>query len=276
MGETIPPSIVLIAVGSVTGVSIAALFNGGLLPAAIGATGLMIVAWFRSRSDDMRGVGRPSIREITKASLAALAPLLLLVVIRMAVMTGVTTATEVSTIGVAFTLFVSIVIYRSFRRERIWPMLRETLSLSGAIMIILGTATVMAWALTQSGFSHQLTATMQAIPGGRIGFMALSVVVFAVLGSVLEGIPAIVVFAPLLFPVAKAMGIAPVHYAIVMVLSMSLGLFTPPLGIGFYQACAIGRVQPTAGMRAIWVYMLAILASVIIVAALPWLTAPRF
>lgn len=276
MGETIPPSIVLIAVGSVTGVSIAALFNGGLLPAAIGAAGLMVVAWFRSRSEDMRGVRRPPLREIMKASLAALAPLLLLVVIRMAVVTGVTTATEVSTIGVAYTLFVSIVIYRSFRRERVWPMLRETLSLSGAIMIILGTATAMAWALTQSGFSHQLAAAMQAIPGGRIGFMALSIVVFAVLGSILEGIPAIVVFAPLLFPIAKTMGIAPVHYAIVMVLSMSLGLFTPPLGIGFYQACAIGRVQPAAAMRAIWIYMLAILASVVIVAAVPWLTAPGF
>ena len=276
MGETIPPSIVLITVGSVTGVSIAALFAGGLLPAAVGALGLMFVAWFRSRGEDVSGVRRASIGKITKAFLAAAAPLLLLVVIRMAVVTGATTATEVSTIGVIYTLIVSIVIYRSFRLQRIWPMLRDTLTLSGAIMIILGTATAMAWALTQSEFSQQLAATMEAMPGGKIGFMALSIVVFAVLGSILEGIPAIVVFAPLLFPIAKAMGIAPVHYGIVMVLSMSLGLFTPPLGIGFYQACAIGRVQPDKAMHAIWIYMLAILASVIIVASFPWLTAPNF
>lgn len=276
MGETIPPSIVLIAVGSVTGVSIAALFTGGMLPAVVGAVGLIVVAWFRSRSERMEGVHRASLREILKASVVAVPPLLLLVVIRMAVVTGVTTATEVSTIGVIYTLIVSIVFYRSFRLDRVWPMLLETLSLSGAIMIILGTATAMAWALTQSEFSHQLAATMESMPGGKIGFMALSIVVFAILGSILEGIPAIVVFAPLLFPIAKTLGIAPVHYGIVMVLSMSLGLFTPPLGIGFYQACAIGRVAPEKAVRAIWIYMLAILASVLIVAFVPWLTDPKF
>lgn len=275
MGETIPPSIVLIAVGSVTGVSIAALFTGGMLPAAVGAFGLVIVAWIRSRSERTQDVRRASAGEILKASFLALPPLLLLVVIRMAVVTGVTTATEVSTIGVIYTVVVSVVIYRSFRLERVWPMLRETLALSGAIMIILGTATAMAWALTQSEFSHQLAATMEAMPGGKIGFMALSIVVFAVLGSILEGIPAIVVFAPLLFPIAKDLGIAPVHYGIVMVLSMSLGLFTPPLGIGFYQACAIGRVPPEKAMRAIWVYMLAIFVAVVVVASVPWLTNPK-
>jgi len=276
MGETIPPSIVLIAVGSVTGVSIAALFSGGMLPAAVGALGLIIVAWLRSRSETIEGVRRASGRQIFKAALAAVPPFLLLVLIRAAVVTGVTTATEVSTIGVIYTLLVSILFYRSFRIDRIWPLLCDTLSLSGAIMIILGTATTMAWALTQSEFSHQLAASMQMMPGGKAGFLALSIVVFAVLGSILEGIPAIVVFAPLLFPIAKSLGIAPVHYGIVMVLAMSLGLFTPPLGIGFYQACAIGRVRPEAAMRAIWVYMLAIFAAVIVVAYVPWLTDPRF
>jgi tripartite ATP-independent transporter DctM subunit len=276
MGETIPPSIVLIAVGSVTGVSIAALFTGGMLPAAIGAVGLLIVAWFRSRSERSGSGRRASFRDILKVSFLAVPPLLLLVVIRAAVVTGVTTATEVSTIGIAYTIIVSLVFYRSFRLDRIWPMLRDTLSLSGAIIIILGTATAMAWALTQSEFSHQLAAAMQSMPGGKAGFMVLSIIVFAILGSILEGIPAIVVFAPLLFPIAKTLGIAPVHYGIVMVLAMSLGLFTPPLGIGFYQACAIGRVAPEKAVRAIWIYMLAILAAVLIVAFVPWLTAPTF
>lgn len=276
MGETIPPSIVLIAVGSVTGISISALFTGGLLPAAIGAAGLFVVVWFRSRKEDVGGVKLAPIGVIAWTFLGALPPLLLLVVIRMAVVTGITTATEVSTVGVVYTLVVSAVIYRNLTLKQLWPVLRDSLALSGAIMIILGSATAMAWALTQAEFSHQLAATMEAMPGGKYGFMALSIVVFAVLGSVLEGIPAIVVFAPLLFPIAKDLGIAPVHYGIMMVLSMSLGLFTPPLGIGFYQACAIGRVEPDKAMRAIWVYMLAILASVIVVAAVPWLTAPHF
>ena len=102
----------------------------------------------------------------------------------------------------------------------------------------------MAWALTQSGFSRQLAARDGGVPGGAVGFMAISIVAFVVLGSVLEGIPAIVLFGPLLFPVARALGIHEVHYAMVVILAMGLGLFAPPFGVGFYAACAIGRVAP--------------------------------
>jgi tripartite ATP-independent transporter DctM subunit len=274
MAETIPPSIVLITVGSVTGVSIAALFTGGLLPAAVGAVGLVIVAWLRSRDEDVSEAVRASGRQVLWAFGASIPALLLLVLIRWAVVSGVATATEVSTIGIVYTVVVAILVYRHFPLKRVWPMLCETLALSGAIMIILGTATAMAWALTQSGFSQQLARIMEQMPGGHAGFLALSILVFAILGSVLEGIPAIVVFAPLLFPIAHDLGIDAVHYAIMMVLSMSLGLFTPPLGIGFYQACAIGRVDPDKAMRAIWPYMAALLIAAIIVAAFPWLTRP--
>ncbi|EJW10593.1 putative gluconate TRAP family transporter [Rhodovulum sp. PH10] len=276
MAETIPPSIVLITVGSVTGVSIAALFTGGLLPAAVGAVGLVLVAWFRSRREDVSEAVKASGKEVLKTFVASVPALALLVLIRWAVVSGVATATEVSTIGVVYTVLVGILLYRHFPLKRVWPMLCDTLALSGAIMIILGTATAMAWALTQSGFSQQLAHGMAHMPGGATGFVALSIVVFAILGCVLEGIPAIVVFAPLLFPIAHELGIEPIHYAIMMVLSMSLGLFTPPLGIGFYQACAIGRVEPDKAMRAIWPYMAALLIAAIIVAAVPWLATPHF
>lgn len=276
MAETIPPSIVLITVGSVTGVSIAALFTGGLLPAAVGAVGLVIVAWWRSRGEDVGDAVRASGSLVMKAFLASVPALLLLVLIRWAVVAGVATATEVSTLGIVYTIVVALVVYRRFPLAKVWPMLTDTLAMSGAIMIILGTATAMAWALTQSGFSQQLAQVMAKMPGGAGGFLALSIVVFAILGSVLEGIPAIVVFAPLLFPIAHDLGIDAVHYAIMMVLAMSLGLFTPPLGIGFYQACAIGRVEPDKAMRAIWPYMFSLLIAAIIVAAIPWLTRPGF
>ena len=93
-----------------------------------------------------------------------------------------------------------------------------------------------------------------------------------ILGSVLEGIPAIVLFGPLLFPIARQLGVHEVHYAVVVILAMSLGLFSPPFGVGYYMACAIGRVKPEKGMRAIWGYMLALLIGVVIIAAVPWLS----
>jgi tripartite ATP-independent transporter DctM subunit len=270
MSETIPPSLVLITIGSVTGVSIAALFTGGLVPAAVLAVALAIIARARSGREDLTGVARASGREVARSFLVALPALALPFLIRAAVIQGVATATEVSTIGIAYGALAGLLLYRQFDWRRIFPMLVETAALSGAILIIIGTATGMAWALTQSGFSRQLAHSMAAMPGGSYGFLAVSVIAFVVLGSVLEGIPAIVLFGPLLFPSAKAAGINEVHYAMVVILAMGIGLFAPPFGVGYYSACAIGRVSPDAAMRRIWPYLLAVLAGLVLVAAVPW------
>ncbi|HEV2674640.1 MAG TPA: TRAP transporter large permease subunit [Aliidongia sp.] len=272
MAETIPPSLVLITIGSVTGVSIAALFTGGLLPAAVGALALAIVARLRCRHDDVSGIERASWSEIGKRFVIAVPALILPFVIRAAVVDGIATATEVSTVGIVYTILVGLFVYRQFDWSRVVPILIETASLSGAILLIIGTATAMAWALTQSGFSHSLVATMSAVSGGPLGFLAISILVFTVLGSVLEGIPAIVLFGPLLFPVARALGINEVHYAIVVVLAMGMGLFAPPFGVGFYAACAIGRVSPDAAMSRVWPYLAVLLAATVLIAAVPWLS----
>jgi len=118
--------------------------------------------------------------------------------------------------------------------------------LSGAILLIIGTATGMAWALAQSGFSRQLAQAMAEVPGGGFGFLMISIVAFVILGSVPEGIPAIVLFDPPLFPIAKAAHINEVHYSMVVILAMGVGLFAPPLGVGYYAAGAIGQVSPDA------------------------------
>jgi len=272
MSETIPPSLVLITIGSVTGVSISALFAGGLLPALIGALALAMVVFFHSRSEDLSSATRASARQIGKLLLLALPALALPFVIRTVVVQGVATATEVSTVGIAYTVLAGMLIYRRFDWRRIYPMLVETASLSGAILLIIGCATAMAWALTQSGFSTQLAEAMAAVPGGKGGFLAISVFAFVVLGSVLEGIPAIVLFGPLLFPVARAVGIHDVHYAMTVVFAMGLGLFAPPFGVGFYAACAIGKVNPDRAMRHVWPYLGALLVALILIAAIPWLS----
>ncbi len=270
MTETIPPSLVLITIGSVTGVSIAALFTGGLLPGLVLGIALGVVAWWRSRDE---AVGeRATRKQIGRTLLIALPSLALPVVIRSAVVEGVATATEVSTIGIAYATLMGLAVYRQFDWKRLYPMLLETACLSGAILLIIGTATGMAWALTQSGFSHQLAQAMAAVPGGKFGFLMISIVAFIILGSVLEGIPAIVLFGPLLFPIAKAAHVNEVHYAMVVILAMGIGLFAPPLGVGYYAACAIGQVSPDSGMKRIWPYLGALVVGLVAVAAIPWLS----
>jgi tripartite ATP-independent transporter DctM subunit len=270
--ETIPPSLVLITIGSVTGVSIAALFTGGLLPGVVLAMTLCTLVWWRYRDDDMRHVSRASGREIARALVIALPALALPFVIRYAVVEGIATATEVSTIGIVYGVVIGLLVYRRFDWRRLMPMLIETACLSGAILLIIGTATGMAWGLTQSGFSRALATAMTGLPGGSAAFIAVSIVAFTILGSVLEGIPAIVLFGPLLFPIARAVGVHEVHYAMIIIFAMGIGLFAPPFGVGYYAACAIGRVDPAEGIRPIWGYLLALLVGLIVVAIFPWIS----
>jgi tripartite ATP-independent transporter DctM subunit len=270
--ETIPPSLVLITIGSVTGVSIAALFTGGLLPGVVLGITLCGLVWWRYRGEDLSHVKRATWREIGKAFIVALPAIALPFIIRAAVIEGVATATEVSTIGIVYSILAGLLIYRRFNWRRLMPMLVETASLSGAILLIIGAATGMAWALTQSGFSGLLASAMTGLPGGVAMFLAVSILAFIVLGSVLEGIPAIVLFGPLMFPIARQIGVHEVHYAMVVILAMGIGLFAPPFGVGYYAACAISRIHPDQGMRPIVGYILALIVGLILVAAVPWIS----
>ncbi len=275
MTETIPPSLVLITIGAVCSVSITALFIGGLMPAVIATVAITVICWFRARREPMPDAKRAPLPVIGKTLIAALPALALPILIRVAVIEGVATATEVATIGVAYTIVVGLIMHLFMRHidfKRLYPILIEAAVLSGAILLIIGMATSMAWALTQSGFSAKLVTLMQGVPGGGMGFLLISVVIFIVLGSVLEGIPAIVLFGPLLFPVARSLGIHDVQYAMVAILAMGIGLFAPPFGVGFYAACAIGKVSPDKVFNRVWDYLAALVIALLIIVAIPWIS----
>jgi tripartite ATP-independent transporter DctM subunit len=271
MSETIPPSLVLIIVAAVTGISTAALFTGGLLPAGVAALALILLIAFKSRRDTPVGEKTPWART-GRLAVVAIPALILPVIIRYAVLAGVTTATEVATVGVVYTILIGLFVYRIFDWRRVFPILTETAALSGAILLIIGTASTMAWALTQAGFAQTLTDAMSNLPGGNAGFLAVSIVLFIILGSVLEGLPAMVLFGPLLFPVAQGLHINVVQYAIIAILSMGIGLFSPPFGVGFYQSCLIARTTSDQAITKIWPYMGALMVALILVAVFPWLS----
>jgi tripartite ATP-independent transporter DctM subunit len=209
---------------------------------------------------------------VGRTFLYAVPGLALPLLIRYFVVEGIATATEVSVVGIIYTLLIGVIVYREFKWRTLMPTLIDTVSLAGAILLIIATATAMGWALTQSGFAQQLADILGHAPGGKVGIMLLSIVMFIVLGSVLEGIPAMVLFGPLLFPVAKAAGINEVHYAIVAVLAMGVGLFSPPLGIGFYAASAIGKSNPENVVKPMLPYMIALIIGLLIIAFVPWIS----
>lgn len=269
--ETIPPSLVLIIIGSVTGISIAALFIGGLVPAVVCMLALSVAVWLRSRNE-RRGTDKRDLKLIAKTFVIAIPALALPLIIRAAVLEGVATATEVAVIGIVYCAIVGSIMMRGFSLVRMGEILVETVALTGTIMIIIALAGAMSWALTQSGFADTLVSLMTGLPGGKFTFLAVSIVAFIIFGSILEGIPAIVLFGPLLVPVAQSLGVHPVQYAMVVLLSMGLGLFSPPFGYGYYTACAIAKVSPDDAMWNMVPYLAALFAAIVLIAAFPWLS----
>jgi tripartite ATP-independent transporter DctM subunit len=269
MADTVPPSIVLIVVGSVAGISIAALFASGFIVALFLLIILALAARWKAASESLAGVRRAPMDLVGKTLLFAAPALVLPFLVRGAVTEGVATATEVSTIAVFYALIAGMLLYGGIKIRDMYRMLVETAAMTGAILLILGTASAAAWALTQTGFAQYLAALMKGLPGGWVVYMGVTIVTFLLLGCLLEGLPAIVLLAPLMFPIARDLGIDPVHYAMVVVVSMNIGLFTPPIGIGYYIACSIGKVPPDAAMKTIWFYLGALVLALVAIALIP-------
>lgn len=270
MADTVPPSIVLIVLGSVAGVSIAGLFTSGFAIAMVLLVMLAVLARWKARREDMSGVRRAGLATIGRAALIAAPALVLPFMIRSLVAGGVATATEVSTIAVVYAFVIGVVLYGGIPVRRMGSMMIDTAAMSGAILLILGAASSMAWALTQSGFARDLMAIVTGLPGGWVVFMLASIAIFLVLGCFLEGLPAIVLLAPIMFPIARGLGIHDIHYAMVIVTAMNIGLMAPPIGIGFYIACKIANVPADKVMRDIWPYLAALLVGLLAIAAVPW------
>lgn len=270
MADTVPPSIVLIVLGSVAGISIAGLFTSGFMIAFVLLIVLALLARWKARDEDMDKVRRATLPFVLKAALISAPALVLPFMIRSLVGGGIATATEVSTIAVLYAFVIGIVLYGGIPVRKMGTMLVETAAMSGAILLILGAASAMAWALTQSGFARDLMNIVTNLPGGWVVFMLATIVIFLVLGCVLEGLPAIVLLAPIMFPIARSLGIHDIHYAMVVVTAMNIGLMAPPIGIGFYIACKIANVPEDQVMRKIMPYLGALMIGLFLIAAVPW------
>ena len=245
MADTVPPSIVLIVLGSVAGVSIAGLFESGFVVAMVLLLVLLVLARWKARHEDMRGAARAPMRRDRPRCCSWPAPALVLpFLIRSAVGGGVATATEVSTIAVLYAMLIGQVLYGGLGLRKIYGMLVETAALSRRDAAHPGYR-------LGDGLGHHAerrraaaVAFLTTLPGGWIAFMAVTIVVFLVLGCLLEGLPAVLLLAPIMFPIAKKLGINDIHYSMVIVCAMNIGLMMPPIGVGFYVACRIGDAKP--------------------------------
>lgn len=270
MGETVPPSIAMLVLGSITTISVGALFLAGLIPAAIMATCLMVLIYVRARLAGHQSAPRATWKARGQAARRALPALLVPVVLVGGIVSGVATPTEVSAFAVAYALILSMVFYRNLKFTDLRRILVETARMSGMLLFIIGAATTFSWTLTIANLPHVLVTMLGAVGGSRWLFMLGSVVCLVLVGALLEGLPAVLVFAPMLLPVAAQLGIDPLHYSIVLIIAMGIGHFSPPIGVGLYVACSVGGATIEETTPRMLPYLIMLGAGLLILAFVPW------
>ena len=272
MGETIPPSIPMLLLGSITSVSIAALFLGGLVPAAIVALCIMALIFLRARRLGREVSRRASWRTIGSAGLGAVLPMLMPVFLFAGILSGVATPTEVSSFAVVYGLLLAGVVYREMSLRQAWRAVIDASILAGMVLFIVAAASAFAWTLTIASLPLRLVSLVSGLHNSPALFVAGTIPLMIVAGAILEGLPALLILAPLLVPIATQIGVDPVHYSMILLISMGTGAFMPPVGIGFYVCCAVCRTPIEPATRAMLPYALVLLIGLLIVAFVPWLT----
>jgi tripartite ATP-independent transporter DctM subunit len=272
MGETVPPSIAMLVLGSITTLSMAALFIGGLIPAAVVALCLMALIWLRARRAKAPVSRRAPVRTMVASGLAAILPLQMPVILFAGILFGIATPTEVSSFAVVYGLILSCLVYRELGVATFVRTVLDSAMLAGMVLFILGAASGFSWALTVAYLPQRLVDLLHGINNNTVLFMIGSIALLIVVGSVLEGLPALIILAPLLLPIAGGIGLSELHYGIVLLIAMGTGAFLPPAGVGFYVACAIMRTDIESASRAMVPYLAVLIIALLIVAFVPWFT----
>jgi C4-dicarboxylate transporter, DctM subunit len=269
MGESVPPSIAIIILGSVTSVSTGTLFLAGFLPAATVAACLMVLVYLRARHAGWTPRPRASRVEIVRGGKAAILPLLMPVLLMGGIVAGIGTPTEVSTFAVVYGLGLGL-LYGKLDWRNFSQILSEASLLNGMIFFTVSAATVFSWSITLQGMPAAIAAAVGGL--GAMLFLPAVIVITILLGAVLESFVTIIILGPLLLPVALQLGINPLQYGIIMVEAFGIGSILPPIGIALYVACSIcgARVERATGPL-LW-YLAVMLIGLLLVASIPWIT----
>jgi tripartite ATP-independent transporter DctM subunit len=270
MGETVPPSIAMLIVGSITNVSVAAMFIGGLAPAAVMAIALMVLIYVRARRSSIPRVPRVPVDAMLHAGLGAVLPLLLPAILLAGILLGIATPTEVAAFAVVYGLFLATVVYREMGFKSFMRTVTDTAALTGVLLFIFAAASGFSWTLTIAYLPQRLVELLHSVGNSTAIFMVGSIVLLIVVGVLLEGLPSLNVLAPLLIPIAGKLGLSELHYALVLIIAMGVGGFMPLAGVGFYVCCAIMRADIEAASRAMLPYLGVVLIGLLIVAFVPW------
>jgi C4-dicarboxylate transporter, DctM subunit len=274
IGIIIPPSVPLILMGYVGGMSIGDLFVAGVIPGILIGMGLIIVCYIIARLERHPKPGhRFSVGEFGTTFAHAILPLLAIVFVLGGIVAGLVTATEAGIIAVLYSLLVSLLIYRDMGWRDLGPIMVDTAKITGIVVLVIGAASPFAWLLTVERAPDIVAQGVLNIAESRVVILLLMLVVMVAIGTFLDLTPAMFILVPIMMPIAVGhLGMDPVHFGLMVIAALGIGQSTPPVGIALFVACSVAGARMHEVVRPMIPYLLAMIAALLAITFIPPVT----
>ncbi|HSR10742.1 MAG TPA: TRAP transporter large permease [Thermodesulfobacteriota bacterium] len=273
MGMMIPPCLNMVVLGAMANISIAGLFMGGFLPGFLMAATLMVIIYYQSSRGLLPGAEgkRAPLGAILKSLRDTIVPLMMPVIIFGGIFSGIFTATEAASVATVYAFIISVFIYREIKWRDIEKILVETAVLTGVVCLLVGAATGFSWILATHQVPQALGGFIGSVSEGRVVFLLLTIAVFFFFGMILDGLPAILIFFPILYPIAQSLGIHPLHFGVLVIAVVGISIVAPPIGLCLVIICSLAKIKLTDTIRPLIPYTMILVADLVVIAFWPWL-----
>lgn len=269
VGPIIPPSVPMIIAATLSGLSVGKLFLAGVVPGLLLGLGMMAVAYVISRRRNYPKRPRSSFGQIGRSFIDTFWALLMTAIILFGIIGGVFTPTEASVIAVIYALFIGLFVYRKLNWKRILVITIDSMKVSASLMVIIGFANLFGWILITEQFPQWISAEITALTTNKYAVLLLINLLLIIVGTFMETVAALLILFPILLGVATGVGVEPIHFAVIAVLNLVIGLTTPPLGICLFVAAGIGKESIGSVSRASLPFLACNLAVLAVVTLVP-------
>ncbi|WP_147054410.1 TRAP transporter large permease [Sporosarcina luteola] len=277
LGVIIPPSISLILYGVVAGVSVSDLFIAGVFPGLVIVVSLLIMAYVVSKKNGYVGVEKSTPKEIFVSFRKSILALLMPVVILGGIYGGIFTPTEAAVVAVVYGFVVGVFIYKEINIKQLGKVLIDSAVTTSIVMIIIGTAGLFSFYVSITGIPDMIMSQISGITTNAIIFLLVINLVLLIAGMFFDGAAAILIFTPLFLPAAIAFGIDPIHFGVIIVVNLAIGLVTPPVGLNLFVAAQISGISFAKLSRAVLPFIVILIIDILIISYIPaislWLPA---
>ena len=269
-GPIIPPSIIMVVFATAVGCSVGAMFMGGLIPGILVGLILMIVLLVRNHMYHFpKHDERLSRNEVVKVALDGIIPLGMPVIIVGGIMGGVCTPTEAGAIAVVYSLLVSLFVSRTLRLRDIWSLLLATVNSAAPLLLIIACARIFSYGLPALQMPVIVNDLILSLTSNKYVFLMLVNILLLIMGMFMDGGASVIILAPILAPVAAALGISTIHFGVIMALNLTIGNITPPLGYCLFIGSRIGDITVEEGIKGIIPYLIAEIAALLLITYIP-------